>query len=78
MEYAAPVERNARLQDLVSLLTSIPKENFDSFDIYKATYESAGRAIGVDIMVPKKKPTSASNPRPVMVRIHGGFLVRIV
>lgn len=76
MDYATPAERDARMQDLVSLLTSVPKENFDAFNIYRAVYESAGHNIGTDILVPKKAPIDASRPRPVMVRIHGGFLVR--
>lgn len=75
MDYAAPEERDARMKDLVSLLLSVSKDQFDPFHIYKAVYKSAGHAIGVDILVPKTKSPSPSRPQPVIVRIHGGFLV---
>lgn len=73
MEYAPAEERTAQLDYLNSLLLGVSAENFNAFDIYNAKYESAGRAIGADILVPKKP--ASSGPRPVMVRIHGGFLV---
>ncbi|KAJ2989395.1 hypothetical protein NUW58_g3487 [Xylaria curta] len=73
MEYAPPEERDARMQDLVSLLLSVPEKNFDPFDIYRATYDSAGHSIGADIIIPRAKSSHSS--RPVLVRIHGGFLV---
>ncbi|KAJ3578370.1 hypothetical protein NPX13_g2190 [Xylaria arbuscula] len=73
MEYTSTEKRNARLQDLVALLLSVPRDNFDPFDIYRSTYDSAGHSIGVDILIPRANPSC--NPRPVLVRIHGGFLV---
>lgn len=67
-------ERNARFQDLVSLLLSVPKSNFDSFDIYRTSYRSGGLDVGTDVLIPKA-PKTTNGARPVIVRIHGGFLV---
>lgn len=66
---------DARFQDLVSLLHSIPSSIFSPFDIYRTSYYSCGVDIGADILVPKR-PCRLSR-LPVIVRIHGGFLVCI-
>lgn len=65
--------RDARFKDLVDLLHSIKPEIYDPFDVAKAHYTSAGVLIPADILVPKG--VDLSTPRPVIVRIHGGFLV---
>lgn len=65
-------ERDAQFRALVDLLHSVPHDIFNGFDITRAHFESAGVKVGVDILVPKRKSTAA---RPVIVRIHGGFLV---
>ena len=66
-------DRDAKLNQLVSFLHTIPSSIFDPFDIYRTSYQSCGIDIGADILVPKK-PSRISR-RPVIVRIHGGFLV---
>lgn len=65
--------RDARFQELNTLLHSVTPEIFDPFQIYRSYYESDGLPIEVDIFVPKKNPQR--KVRPVLVRIHGGFLV---
>ncbi|KAI8683412.1 Abhydrolase-3 domain-containing protein [Fusarium keratoplasticum] len=65
-------ERDAQFKTLIDLLQSVPHDIFDGFDITQAHFESAGVEIGVDILIPKRKGTTA---RPVIVRIHGGFLI---
>lgn len=68
------LERDARFKDLVDLLLSVPSDIFNPFDIYRTYYRSASSDIGADVIIPKgKRPRTA---RPVIVRIHGGFLVR--
>lgn len=68
------VVRDARFQELVDVLHSIKPAIFEPFNITRAHYESAGVKIPADILVPKG--VDHSTPRPVIVRIHGGFLVR--
>lgn len=75
MSGANTEQRFARFQDLVDLLLSVPKSNFDPFHVHRTSYRSAGRDIGTDVLVSKRPFTGTS--RPVMVRIHGGFLVSI-
>ncbi|KAM5343325.1 hypothetical protein ACJ41O_014291 [Fusarium nematophilum] len=65
-------QRDAQFKALVDLLHSVPPDIFDPFNITRASYESAGVEIGVDILIPKRKPTQS---HPVIVRIHGGFLI---
>ncbi|KAJ0421683.1 Alpha/Beta hydrolase protein [Aspergillus carlsbadensis] len=68
-------EPNSGFERLVSILQSFPSSIFDPFTIHRAHYESSGIQIGVDILVPKTLPSPALATRPVIVRIHGGFLV---
>jgi hypothetical protein len=68
-------ETNAGFERLVSILQSFPASIFDPFTIYRTHYESAGVQIGVDILVPKTLQLPVPVERPVIVRIHGGFLV---
>lgn len=65
--------RDVRFQELNSLLHSVTPEIFDPFHIPRSHYESDGLPIEVDIIIPKKNPQR--RVRPVLVRIHGGFLV---
>jgi hypothetical protein len=74
---ATEKERQTQFQKLVDLLLSVKPENFSRFDVSRTHYESEGVTIGVDILVPKAPKPKASVPRPVMVRIHGGFLVSL-
>lgn len=69
------IERQREYQKLIDLLLSIKSENFSHFDVSRTHYESEGGKIGVDILVPKSLKSETSIPRPVIVRIHGGFLV---
>lgn len=69
------IERQKQYQKLIDLLLSIKPENFSQFDVSRTHYESEGGKIGVDILVPKSLKSETSTPRPVIVRIHGGFLV---
>lgn len=76
MESVTETERQEKYQQLVDLLLSIKPEIFSQFDIYRTQYESEGHSIGVDILIPKSpRAKSPFKSRPVMVRIHGGFLV---
>lgn len=68
-------EREARFEDLVRLLQSIPPSIFDPFEIHRAHYQSSGGPIGADIIIPRNVKSPAS--LPVIVRIHGGFFVRL-
>lgn len=68
-------ERDARFAELIAALRSFKADQFDPFDIYRTHYESSGTQIGVDVMVPKNGAKLAK--RPVIVRIHGGFLVSL-
>jgi hypothetical protein len=74
MADAATEERAARFQDLVNLLLSVPRSNFDGFHIHRTSYRSAGLDIGTDILVPRTQAAIGAT-RPILVRIHGGFLV---
>lgn len=65
--------RDERFQELNALLHSVTPKIFDAFQIYRSYYESDGLPIEVDVIVPKKNPQR--KVRPVLVRIHGGFLV---
>jgi acetyl esterase/lipase len=65
-------ERNLQFNALVDILQSVKSDIFDPFSITRAYYESGGVQIGVDILIPRQLKTQ--NP-PVIVRIHGGFLV---
>ncbi|KAM0428474.1 hypothetical protein ACHAPT_006834 [Fusarium lateritium] len=69
---ATKQERDAQFKALVDILHSVPRDIFNGFDITRAHFESAGVEIGVDILIPKRKSTAA---RPIIVRIHGGFLI---
>lgn len=62
----------AQFEALINVLRSVPHDIFSPFHITRTHYESSGVRIGVDILVPRRK---SSTPRPVIVRIHGGFLV---
>lgn len=75
MEPTTETERQVKYQGLVDLLLSIKPEIFSQFDIRRTYYESGGSRIGVDILIPKSPRPKSSKCRPVMVRIHGGFLV---
>jgi len=65
-------ERDAQFNALIDVLHSVKSDIFDPFTITRTYYESAGVQIGVDILIPRQLKTH--NP-PVVVRIHGGFLV---
>ncbi|KAJ4248776.1 hypothetical protein NW762_012614 [Fusarium torreyae] len=65
-------ERNAQFNALIDVLHSVKDDIFNPFDITRTHYESAGMRIGVDILVPRRITTQS---QPVIVRIHGGFLV---
>ncbi|KAL4884560.1 Alpha/Beta hydrolase protein [Aspergillus karnatakaensis] len=77
MASVADKDRTTSFNNLVSLLKSTPESIFDPFTITRTYYKSAGIQIAVDVLVPKTLPASApqKQPRPVIVRIHGGFLV---
>ena len=48
----------------------------EGFDIIEATYKKIGdHGIRTDILVPRT-PTLSSGKQPVIIRIHGGALVR--
>ncbi|KAK2688391.1 hypothetical protein QWA68_012337 [Fusarium oxysporum] len=65
-------ERDAQFNALIDVLHSVKSDIFDPFAITRTYYESAGVQIGVDILIPRQLKTH--NP-PVVVRIHGGFLI---
>ncbi|KAF5680610.1 hypothetical protein FHETE_384 [Fusarium heterosporum] len=65
-------ERNAQFTALVDILQSVESDIFDPFLVTRAHYESVGIRIGVDVLIPRQLKTQ--NP-PVIVRIHGGFLI---
>ncbi|KAG7407191.1 hypothetical protein Forpe1208_v012562 [Fusarium oxysporum f. sp. rapae] len=65
-------ERNAQFNALVDVLESVKSDIFDRFSITRTYYESGGVQIGVDILIPRQ--LKSQNP-PVIVRIHGGFLI---
>ncbi|KAF7551735.1 hypothetical protein G7Z17_g4791 [Cylindrodendrum hubeiense] len=62
-----------RFQELVAVLDSFPREIFDSFEVHRTYYKSSGVQIGADILIPRSGPRP--KVRPVIVRIHGGFLI---
>ena len=68
--------------NLSSLLDKLQSNNYDkftpNFEIIESTYPSANGTdnIKVHILVPKcLSPGARHQPRPLMVRIHGGYLV---
>ncbi|RBR13215.1 hypothetical protein FVER53590_09903 [Fusarium verticillioides] len=65
-------ERDAQFNALIDVLHSVKSDIFDPFTITRTYYESAGIQIGVDILIPRR--LKSQNP-PVIVRIHGGFLI---
>ncbi|KAG4295281.1 hypothetical protein FPRO06_01865 [Fusarium proliferatum] len=65
-------ERDAQFNALTNVLHSVKSDIFDPFTITRTYYESAGAQIGVDILIPRR--LKSQNP-PVIVRIHGGFLI---
>ncbi|KAM0552674.1 hypothetical protein ACHAPJ_007771 [Fusarium lateritium] len=65
-------ERDAQFNALINVLHSVKDEIFNPFDITRTYYASAGVNIGVDILVPRRMTTQR---QPVIVRIHGGFLI---
>lgn len=68
-------ERAKQYQKLVDLLLSIKPEKFSQFDVSRTHYETEAGMVGVDILVPQDLKPNHPLRRPVMVRIHGGFLV---
>lgn len=51
--------------------------NFEGFDVSTEIYSVVeGHPIETDILIPKSVPEG--HPCPVIVRIHGGFLVRLI
>lgn len=71
----ASAKYDAEFKELSDALLSVPSTRFDPFHITRDTFESAGYKIGADILIPKREFSGGS--RPVLVRIHGGFLVHI-
>ncbi|KAF4967991.1 hypothetical protein FSARC_4552 [Fusarium sarcochroum] len=65
-------ERNAQFNALINGLHTIKDDIFNPFDTTRTNYESGGVSIGVDILVPRRITTQS---QPVIVRIHGGFLI---
>ncbi|KAF5647839.1 uncharacterized protein FTJAE_1522 [Fusarium tjaetaba] len=65
-------ERDAQFNALIDVLHSVKSDIFDPFTIIRTYYESAGIQIGVDILIPRRLK---SHSPPVIVRIHGGFLI---
>ncbi|KAF5541681.1 beta-lactamase [Fusarium phyllophilum] len=65
-------ERDAQFNALIDILHSVKSDIFDPFTITRTYYESAGIQIGVDILIPRQ--LKSQNP-PVIVRVHGGFLI---
>ncbi|KAL9575745.1 hypothetical protein ACKAV7_000102 [Fusarium commune] len=65
-------QRDAQFNALIDVLHSVKSDIFDPFTITRTYYESAGVQIGVDILIPRQ--LKSQNP-PVVVRIHGGFLI---
>ncbi|KAH7121539.1 Alpha/Beta hydrolase protein [Dactylonectria macrodidyma] len=68
-------ERAAQFRALINLLHSVTPEVYNAFDITRTHYESAGTKIEVDILAPKRLKLERTKSHPVIVRIHGGFLV---
>ncbi|KAH8669402.1 Alpha/Beta hydrolase protein [Ilyonectria robusta] len=68
-------ERAAQFKALIDLLHSVTPEVYSAFDITRTHYESAGTKIEVDILAPKRLKLEPTGSHPVIVRIHGGFLV---
>ncbi|KAF5689594.1 hypothetical protein FCIRC_1289 [Fusarium circinatum] len=65
-------DRDSQFNALIDVLHSVKSDIFDPFTITRTYYESAGIQIGVDILIPRRLKNQ--NP-PVIVRIHGGFLI---
>ncbi|KAL1878114.1 hypothetical protein VTK73DRAFT_8075 [Phialemonium thermophilum] len=66
-------ERDARFKALVDILLSIPASIFEPFEIHRTHYQSSSNVIEADLLIPKKGPGPQIS-RPIIVRIHGGFL----
>ncbi|KAF3805050.1 hypothetical protein GCG54_00005795 [Colletotrichum gloeosporioides] len=66
-------ERQHKFDELVNALLSDPPSKFDPFRIYRSHYTSDDIDIEVDVLLPKSMKTQGA--RPLIVRIHGGFLV---
>lgn len=68
-------ESTAVTHALIPTMLSEGPEKFDKFEIHSTTYKSVNnQPIGVDVLFTKtKKPGRL----PVIVRFHGGYLVRI-
>ena len=67
--------------DLLNALDSINNaEKYSAFHTVNATYKTSrdeNSHITADILIPRTlRDTQYQGPRPVIVRIHGGFLVR--
>jgi hypothetical protein len=71
----ATEDRNAQFRALMNVLHSVSHDIFNPFDITRAHFESAGVDIGADILIPKRNSTRTKQTQPIIVRIHGGFLV---
>lgn len=76
MSYTAE-QRAAQFKALIDLLHSVTPDVYSAFDITRTHYESAGTKIEVDILAPKRLKLGPTKSHPVIVRIHGGFLVRM-
>lgn len=65
--------------DLLDTLSSLNVDKYGQFEIVTATYKALhdGRTqIETSLLIPKSLvPTGQCTARPVIVRIHGGFLV---
>ncbi|KAF5650027.1 hypothetical protein F52700_466 [Fusarium sp. NRRL 52700] len=69
---AQSAERDAQFNALIDVLHNVKSDIFDPFTITRTYYESAGFQIGVDVLIPRQ--LKSQNP-PVIVRVHGGFLI---
>jgi hypothetical protein len=70
----------AQFFDLLNALSSLDVDKFQSFEILTTQYKYLGQrssGIATDILIPKRLVEPKSYAKcPILVRIHGGFLVR--
>lgn len=75
----AAIDKNPNASsDLKKALEDLSVEKYSArFNILQARYSSKdGDPIRVDVLVPRKLPANKFSA-PIMVRIHGGFLVSL-
>ena len=76
---AIAVNMNDPYSRLLQALSALDTpDKYDSFKVSKASYKHlGGSSIHTDLLIPSRLlSTNAQSRCPVMVRVHGGFLVR--